>query len=202
MDVLETITARRSTRRFHSAELSQECIRQIISSGMCAPSPKNTQPWHFIVVQKENEKNKIADILEAALKRLECESERAKIVRQDIKSAFSSVHAIRGASAVIFVFMDPPYHTIHDDGIRWALCAKDAECTHIMSIGAAIENMLLAATALGIDSLWICDIYYAYNDILGFLGAKGCMMAAVVLGHGSSESKATRKELEKVVVWR
>jgi len=31
----------------------------------------------------------------------------------------------------------------------------------VQSIGAAIQNMLLAALELGVGSLWICDVFYA-----------------------------------------
>lgn len=57
----------------------------------------------------------------------------------------------------------------HEDGVRWKLCAKDVECTNIMAVGVAIENMLLRATDMGIDSLWMGDIFYAYNELVEFL---------------------------------
>ena len=39
------------------------------------------------------------------------------------------------------------------------------DCTNIQAIGAAIQNMILKATELGIGSLWICDIFACYQKI-------------------------------------
>ena len=40
----------------------------------------------------------------------------------------------------------------------------------IQSVGAAIQNMLLAAQDLGLGSLWICDVFYAYEQLSSLAG--------------------------------
>jgi hypothetical protein len=42
--------------------------------------------------------------------------------------------------------------------------------------------MLLAALDLGLGSLWICGVFYAYEDLTHWLGQKGQLIAAVSLG--------------------
>ncbi len=61
----------------------------------------------------------------------------------------------------------------------------------IQSIGAAIQNMLLAAQDLGLGSLWICDVFVAYEEFCEWLGEKGEMIAAVSFGY-AAESPAAR----------
>lgn len=70
------------------------------------------------------------------------------------------------------------------------------------SIGAAIQNMLLAAQALGLGTLWICDIFYAYDELHTWLGTDGQMIAAVSLGYpDQSPEPRPRKSVEEVTVF-
>lgn len=202
MNVLDAIKSRRSTRAFVPAELSRDQICQIVCGGMQAPSPKNAQPWSFVVVQDAEKKNHIAQLLEANLRQLKRENDEKNIARPDLDSAFMSARILREASAVIFVFLEESLPVAHDDKINWRLHARDVECTYIMAIGAAIENMLLTATSMGISSLWMCDVYYAYQDIVNFLDKSGVMLAAVALGYGESDGQVHRKHVSEAISWK
>ena len=50
MDTLEAIFTRRSVRDFRHDPLEEEDIRDLLKAGMQAPSAKNEQPWHFILI--------------------------------------------------------------------------------------------------------------------------------------------------------
>ncbi len=63
--------------------------------------------------------------------------------------------------------------------------------------------MLLAATEKGIGSLWICDIYFAYEELCEWLNAEGELLAAAAFGYPEEAPKARpRKRLDEVVEWR
>lgn len=51
MEVLEAIRKKRAVRNFTEQPLGEETIRQIVNAGRRAQSSKNSQPWHFLVVQ-------------------------------------------------------------------------------------------------------------------------------------------------------
>ena len=77
------------------------------------------------------------------------------------------------------------------------------EICNAQSIGAAVENMALAATELGLGSLWICDTYFAHRELCDWLRA-GCeLAAAIAIGH-TEESPAPRprKRMDETVEWR
>ena len=44
------ISQRRSIRKYKNQPVPKEIIEKIIRAGIQAPSSKNRQPWHFIVV--------------------------------------------------------------------------------------------------------------------------------------------------------
>ena len=50
MDTLEAIYTRRSVRDFTNDPISEVDIQDLLKAGMHAPSAKNEQPWHFIVI--------------------------------------------------------------------------------------------------------------------------------------------------------
>lgn len=54
--------------------------------------------------------------------------------------------------------------------------------------------MLLAAQELGLGTLWICDVFYAENEIGKWLGTNLQLIAAVSLGYaGEQPSPRPRK---------
>jgi nitroreductase len=50
MNIIETIFARRSIRRFQSTPIEKEKIETLLKAAMAAPSAMNKQPWEFVVV--------------------------------------------------------------------------------------------------------------------------------------------------------
>ena len=51
MDVLQTISNRRSHRAYKTDQLPEDVLAAILKAGLEAPSARNRQPWHYSVVQ-------------------------------------------------------------------------------------------------------------------------------------------------------
>ena len=58
MDVFEAVKERSSVRAYTDQPVPREKLEKILEAGRLAPSARNTQPWHFIVVT-DKEKRKI-----------------------------------------------------------------------------------------------------------------------------------------------
>ncbi len=50
MDTIKAIMTRRSIRRFKDRPVDEKKIKTILRAAMQAPSARNSQPWHFIVI--------------------------------------------------------------------------------------------------------------------------------------------------------
>jgi nitroreductase len=50
MDALEALMTRRSIRHFTAQPVSGEYVEQILRGAMAAPSARNEQAWHFVVI--------------------------------------------------------------------------------------------------------------------------------------------------------
>jgi len=62
METMQAILTRRSVRKFTGKEISEEQITKLLEAAMYAPSARNMQPWHFIVVNKKEIIDKIPHI--------------------------------------------------------------------------------------------------------------------------------------------
>lgn len=62
MDTLEAIATRRSIRLYAKAEIPQEALRAILEAARQAPSARNRQPWHLVVVRDGAMRAKLATL--------------------------------------------------------------------------------------------------------------------------------------------
>lgn len=63
MQFYDVIEKRKSIKKFKSSPINEEKLNRIIKATMMAPSWKNKTSYKFILIKKEEEKNKIADTI-------------------------------------------------------------------------------------------------------------------------------------------
>jgi len=60
MEIYKAIMTRRSIRQFTEDAVSQQLSHQLLQAAMQAPSARNTQPWHFVVIDEHEIMKQIA----------------------------------------------------------------------------------------------------------------------------------------------
>lgn len=60
MDTIESILKRRSIRKYTSEPISDSTIKTLLDAGMHAPSARNLQAWHFVVVDEREVLDKLS----------------------------------------------------------------------------------------------------------------------------------------------
>ncbi len=190
MTVQEAVSARRSVRAFESREIPKESVVRIIQAGIDAPSGKNRQPWKFVAVRGES-KRELVNILKSG-----AEGEED---REWAKWAGNSIRIMDEAPVSILVFNqfgDKPWKGRNVE-------QRFQDLVDVQSIGAAIENMALMATELGLGSLWVCDVFIAYEGICEWCGQDTELVAALTLGYPAENRNVRyRKPIDEVVVWK
>lgn len=102
MEVLEAIYTRRSVRDFKGDPIPEEDVHDLLRAGMQAPSARNEQPWHFIVIDDPELLHAIPDfhpaskmLLEAPLAILVCSDRKLEEKRaswlQDCSAATQNI---------------------------------------------------------------------------------------------------------------
>lgn len=62
MDTLKCIHTRREIRDYLDKPIPQDALQKILEAGRLAPSSKNSQPWHFIVIREKETLRKISEL--------------------------------------------------------------------------------------------------------------------------------------------
>lgn len=62
METIDCINSRRSRRRFTSEKIPDDTIKGLIECAISAPSSMDCQPWHFIIVNDKDKRQKLAGL--------------------------------------------------------------------------------------------------------------------------------------------
>lgn len=62
------------------------------------------------------------------------------------------------------------------------------------SVAAAMQNVCLRAFDLGLGSLWIGDVFYAYPETCEYFGKEWKLSGAIVLGYPATADKIPQKK--------
>jgi nitroreductase len=188
MDLFTAIKERRSCRNYSPEPVGEEIIEKILEAGMWAPSPMNAQPWQFIVITNKEVKEKII-------------SEAERCVKWAIETSGwewlqkYQVDFLHSVPVMVLVVGDPKKSGV--DSFQ-----EEGPLGYLQACAGAIQNMHLAAYALGLGSLWFTFFdKQPIRDILG-IDAEKTPLALVCLGKPAGEPfKMGRKELEKKVTY-
>jgi nitroreductase len=193
---LASIGQRRSVRSFTEQPVSDSDIKALLHAANQAPSAHNQQSWRFIVIKGESRR------LLAKLVTLQA----TQIPRPASALLRMAALSIISAPVVIAVVNTGDLIARGD-----SLLKGNPDLTHdffrtmeIQSSAAAVENMLVAATSLGLATVWLGILFLIKNDILEFLGEpKGEFMAVVPVGYaarpGSNPKKVPVEQVVKYV---
>ena len=62
MKTIEAILTRRSIRKYTDKPISEDLINLLLKAAMYAPSARDCQPWHFVVISDRGRLDKLAEI--------------------------------------------------------------------------------------------------------------------------------------------
>lgn len=192
-DVLKVIQNRRSVRTFDDKDISEYDIQTVLQAANHAPSAHNKQSWRFIVVRGTKKQDLASLVSKKAAEFPKTSSALLRMAARSISSAPVVVGVVNTGEMI--------KHATD-------LFSLDKQNSHdffrtmeIQSSAAAIQNLLLAASALGISSVWLGVLTLIKDDVLSFFEeSEGEFMALVPLGY--SEKMGTmpsKKSLEAKV---
>jgi nitroreductase len=197
LNIIEAITSRRSIRKFKKKDIDKEIIKNILKAGICAPSPKNNQPWKFVVLTGRS-RNELINIIKTGFENIKASFGLLIDEKNFLSSAQATLKIMEKAPVIILVINTENRYKDKQTPVK-----KFIEMANIQSIGASIENMLLAALEYGVGSLWIGDIYYTAGEINKWLKTDGQITAAVAMGYpDENPPPVKRKEMDVLVEWK
>ena len=197
IDVSTAITGRRSVRKYQDRLVAHDLIWQVLEAGRWAPSPHGRMPWRFVVLTRDAPKQALAAAMGAEWRRqLAFDGQDAATVET---RARKSHERILHAPALIIPCLYLADLDVYPDADRNA-----AEVTMaVQSLGCAVQNMLLTAYSLGLDTGWMCAPLFCPEVVGAALDLDSALTPHALLPLGYATSDPVRRErrpIEEIVV--
>lgn len=200
MDFFEVVHTQRSIRKFKPDPVPDDALWQMIDAAIRAPSGGNTQPWAWLIVRDPARKQVLADAVREGLGDLDKALEEAEKLetesRRRMRRASVSFRADVASAPVLLIpcLVNPTSPTSDMDSI-WAGS----------SIYGAVQNMMLAARALGLGTV-LTTFNIALEDLIrkefGLPdGARPVAVIPVGYPDGQNFGPTTRRPVEEVTYW-
>ena len=203
--LLDIIASRRSIRKLKTTQIRESDIRTLVWAATMAPSGANIQPWKFIVVKNKQLQDKLANLVLEKTR----EYEKRNSISANAASRIRDSHFFGKAPVLIAVLVK--YNQAHHGFLaKIAKAMKvdiseaifpEAGFVEIQSTAAAIENLLLAAHAMGYGACWLRIPSFSKDDLEYALNVKKPwhLMAFIPLGLPDETPKFPgRKSVDEV----
>jgi coenzyme F420-0:L-glutamate ligase/coenzyme F420-1:gamma-L-glutamate ligase len=149
MTVPDFIAERRSIRAFTDTPVERERLDAWITAACCAPAPHHSRPWRFVVVERPESRRALADGMGAAWR---ADLERDGLDRERVDALVAaSHHKIESAPALLLGCLTWDGLDRYPDEHR----QRAEHGMALLSLGAAIENLMLACAHDGYASCWV-----------------------------------------------
>jgi nitroreductase len=177
MDVLEAIKNRRSVRQYKDTPVSDEVLNKVLEAARWAPSWANSQCTRYVVIKDP--------------------ATKAKLV-ETINKGNPSTEALKSAPIVIVACAE-----LKKAGFYKGEQSTDRGDWFMFDVGIAMENLALAAQALGLGTVHVGFIPDSKKlDALLGLPEGVVSVEMTPLGYPAAEPKAPpRKELSDLVFY-
>jgi coenzyme F420-0:L-glutamate ligase / coenzyme F420-1:gamma-L-glutamate ligase len=199
LDFLPLARGRRSVRAFQDRAVPREALETMLEAARWAPSPHGRQPWRFVVLTTAGAKARLAEAMGADWQStLEMDGQPPEIIATRLAK---SHERIRTAPALILACLYLEDLDRYPDAGR----QRAEEVMAIQSLGAAIQNMLLAAYTLGLDTGWMCAPLFSPSTVRAALDLDATLLphALIPVGYAARDPQRRphRPADELVVRW-
>ncbi len=192
-ETLLSIANRRSVRTYTDQNVADEEINIILDAANQAPSAHNQQAWRFIVLRGKK-KNELANLV--ASKGSEFPKPSSALLRMASRSITSAPAVIAVANTGELIDHGTKLFKVDQE-----MALDFFRTMEIQSSAAAVQNLLVAATSIGLATVWLGILYLIKDDVLKFLDEeKGEFMAVIAVGYAKRQSKGpNKKPLDTIV---
>jgi coenzyme F420-0:L-glutamate ligase/coenzyme F420-1:gamma-L-glutamate ligase len=160
----EVVTSRRTVRAFLPDRVDPALLQRAIAAAVTAPAPHHTTPWRFVLVDTDEARTALLSAMRSAwVSDLTADGlPPERIARRLAKS-----DALLGAAPYLVVpcLVIEGAHDYPDERRRTA----EREM-FLVSMGAAVENLLIALSASGLGACWVSSTMFCPEPVRRALG--------------------------------
>ena len=149
---MKVIQDRRSIREWTDEPISEQDLGMILEAGRQAPSGENAQPWRFIIVKDAQTRRKLGALAGGGSGR----RFTAEFVTNQMQERFANLQDEAKKKAAFEKLTSGQVSAFSANApLNIVVCGKKDVWDMPLDASAAIENMLLMITALGLGACWV-----------------------------------------------
>jgi nitroreductase len=182
MDVLEAIDRRSSALRLSEPGPAREDLERILSAGGRAPDHGRLSPWRFVVI--EGKARAVLGEAMAEMRRKKAPPPSEEELAREREKPFRAPMIVTVAARV----------TVNENV---------PEIEQVVAVGAAVQNMILAAQALGYGAMWRTGAAAYDPDVKQALGLepRDHIVAFLYLGTALAAGPARKEDVSLLTRW-
>lgn len=133
MDALEAIRTRHSIAKVKTDPVPRALIEKLLDAAVQAPNHHSTRPWRFVVLTGSG-RERLGEAMAQSLKKQ----------KPDLPDSALDIERAKPLRAPLLIAV----------GMEKSSDPRVLEIEDVCAVAAAVENLLLAAHALGLGAMW------------------------------------------------
>jgi coenzyme F420-0:L-glutamate ligase / coenzyme F420-1:gamma-L-glutamate ligase len=174
----DVLPARRTVRAFTGQPVDPAAVDRSIAAALTAPAPHHSEPWRFVIVSSLAARLTLLDAMtDAWVADLRSDG----FTEEQIVRRLKRGEPLRDAPVIVIPCLElSAMHAYPDD--RRTRAERDM---FVVSMGAAVENLLVALAVENLGSAWISSALFCQEVAAGALDLPDgwLPMGAVAIGH-------------------
>jgi coenzyme F420-0:L-glutamate ligase/coenzyme F420-1:gamma-L-glutamate ligase len=175
--------ARRTIRAFTAEPVNVEVVRRAVATALTAPAPHHSKPWRFVILESAEGR---AALLDAIREAWIADLRRDGLTEEQITRRLRRGEPLRRAPLIVVPCLVADAAHEYPDERRSA--AEHA--MFVVSMGAAVQNLLIALAVEGLGSAWISSTLFCQDVAARAMDLPDGWrpMGAVAVGHPAEQA--------------
>jgi nitroreductase len=186
--IFKAIYARRSVRAYLPTVLDGTALQTLLAAAVHAPTAIHEEPWAFVIVQNHALLQRLSDVAKP-------------LFVEELRRSNA-----QGASHSFDRFIRPDHNIFYDADALIIICTNQHGPFVAADCWLAAENLMLAATGMGLGSCVIGSAVAALNmqKVKAELGIPDeyTVIAPIVVGVPGGETAATPRKMPLILSWK
>jgi coenzyme F420-0:L-glutamate ligase/coenzyme F420-1:gamma-L-glutamate ligase len=174
----DVLYARRTVRSFTAEPVDLAAVRRAIAAALTAPAPHHSEPWRFVIVSSAAARTRLLD---AMLQAWVTDLRRDGFTEEQIARRTRRGLPLRDAPLIVVPCLEASAAHAYPDERR----SRAEEAMFTVSMGAAVQNLLVALAVENLGSAWISSTLFCQGvaAVALVLPDGWRPMGAVAVGH-------------------